>query len=60
MIVALIVVGSLLWLWSGASGILYWWKYEFGDTDGAPWYIVALLGPLAWPIGYFIHGVHGR
>lgn len=53
-----IIVGILLWYLIGLRGFYYWWTYEWGEIgDEFPMMLFAgILGPLAWVVGYFIHG----
>lgn len=50
-----------LWWASGISGFVYWWTNEHDLTwPVAPAAVVAgaCLGPLAWGVGWVIHGDH--
>lgn len=53
-----IIIIILLWLFTGWLGFVYWWTTDCNyTTDDIPVsLIISLAGPLAWPIGWLVHG----
>lgn len=48
------------WFCTGVSASLFWWNYQFSNLEysSSIWILGGILGPIAWPVGYFIH--YGR
>lgn len=55
-----ILVLIALWFFVGASGFIYWWTKDYDLTLAALPLVfgTALLGPLAWIVGWTIHADH--
>lgn len=58
-ILGVLVVG--LWVASGWASFVYWWTWEWDYTtdDRKVAAAAALVGPLAWFIGWHIHAGNG-
>ena len=54
----IILILTILWWLSGSFSFIYWWTKEFDLETGDIMKAVAmgLLGPLAFPAGWLIHG----
>lgn len=53
------VVLALAWYLSGVAAFVFFWVRDglgFEHSDVVAAAVVGLLGPLAWPLGLFIHG----
>lgn len=59
---ALIVILATLWCLVGTAGFVYWWTAEYDLTVATTFFAVLLgiLGPLAWIVGWGIHGDRGE
>ena len=54
----LLAIGFLVWLLTGAASCIFWWTKEF-DLEVGDLLIVlmmAFVGPLAFFIGWMVHG----
>ncbi len=51
---------AIAWFLSGAASFIYWWSSEHGNINGVIGLTMfaGLIGPLAYPLGYIIHGIH--
>lgn len=49
----------LAWWVVGVAGFIFWWTSEFNfRTDILPFsFLMGILGPLAWAVGYYVHNV---
>jgi len=49
---------GILWYMIGMRGFIFWWRSELDLTGYSlpTMTVAACLGPLAWIVGYFIHG----
>lgn len=58
MTTALIIIGIAGWLISGYKSFVYWWThdYDFTNDEISAALFVSLIGPIAFIIGWFIHG----
>lgn len=52
------IIAALLWYLSGVWGFVWWWTHEYDLTLDEIWFmlIVGLYGPVAWVMGWSIHG----
>lgn len=62
MILLLILLLTLVWLAIGAWSFVHWWTTQFDFTRAdIPWVcLLALLGPLAYPVGWTLHHSNAR
>lgn len=54
--IALGIIITVVWAWVGRACGRYWWKYELGNYNLAPVVVFMCLGPLAYIVGWLIHG----
>lgn len=56
MSIVLILIAA--WMICGAAGFIHWWRADWPlTTCELPMvFIGALMGPVAWLVGYAIHG----
>jgi uncharacterized membrane protein YhfC len=57
----LIIIGCILWAASGLASFIYWWTKDYDLTIKeifVPGILTFFAGPLAYLIGYSIHGKH--
>ncbi len=59
---ALFIIVGFIWGTIGTCSFIYWWTKDYNFKFG-PEFIIAFMcsfiGPLAFPIGWMIHGNHG-
>jgi hypothetical protein len=55
---SIFILCSLLWWVTGSAGYCYWWTNEYDlRTDDIPMAVLTgILGPMAWFVGWSIHG----
>lgn len=54
----LITLVAILWYASGVASFIYWWttQHDLSPDDLLIGLLVGIIGPLAWPVGYSVHG----
>jgi hypothetical protein len=59
MIFLCIIIG-LIWYISGCYSFIYWWTMDFSFTkrEFPVCACAGLIGPLAFIVGFLIHGIH--
>ena len=47
-----------VWYLSGTASFVYWWtnNYNFTTSELLPAAIISVSGPIAFPIGWMVHG----
>ena len=48
----------LAWWTVGVAGFIFWWtsEFDFKTDDLLFLFAFGFLGPLAWVVGFFVHG----
>ena len=56
--IAIWIITGVIWYICGIRGFVYWWttEWDFTINKVGVCLFVGISGPLAWLIGYFIHG----
>lgn len=54
----ILLIAAIIWFLLGACGFIFWWTrdYEFTSFEAPFAFCAGFTGPLAWAIGYAIHG----
>jgi high-affinity Fe2+/Pb2+ permease len=58
-----VVLAVLAWWTVGVAGYVFWWTREHdlqSDDLAVGLFIGLALGPLAWLVGWHVHGSHNR
>ncbi len=54
---------ALLWWLCGFCGFLFWWNRQYegiGPVDILSGALAGVLGPMAWVVGWTVHGAYVR
>ena len=58
MSIILIMVCVIVWWYIGYRSFIFWWTHDFDYTQAEVLkaYVMGVYGPIAFLMGYFIHG----
>lgn len=56
--ILILIILVLIWWGSGYAGFIFWWTkdYNLRLHDLIVAFIIGLIGPFTWLLGYTIHG----